>query len=101
MGQTVIIRDHVAVGDVLVVTTDRSFTGQDGQSMTPDSPGECRAGIAGGGAFSTSTSGSTTSTCSRTRSPSGGLGPGTAKLEARALDVISSFLRHYDESEEE
>ena len=45
MGQTVIIRDHVAVGDVLVVTTDRSFTGQDGQSMTPDSPGSAVPGL--------------------------------------------------------
>ncbi len=39
MGQTVLIRDVVDIGDNLLVDTDRSFTGQDGQSMTPSSPG--------------------------------------------------------------
>lgn len=28
------------MGDVLIVDTDRSFTGQDGQVMTPDDGGE-------------------------------------------------------------
>ena len=36
MGQNVEIKDTVALGDVLVVDTDRSFTGQDGHTMTPD-----------------------------------------------------------------
>lgn len=39
MGQTVVIRDVVDLGDSLLVDTDRSFTGQDGQAMTPTSPG--------------------------------------------------------------
>ena len=40
MGQTVEIRDIVEMGDVLLIDTDRSLTGQDGQAMTPESPGE-------------------------------------------------------------
>ena len=37
MGQDVIIKDTVAMGDVLLVDTDRSFTGQDGHMITLDS----------------------------------------------------------------
>lgn len=39
MGQNVEIKDTVTMGDVLIVDTDRSFTGQDGQAMTPDGGG--------------------------------------------------------------
>lgn len=39
MGQTVRINDVTVVGDVLIVDTDRSFTGQDGETVTPGSPG--------------------------------------------------------------
>ena len=45
MGQTVQIKDSVAVGDVLVIETDRSFTGQDGESATPGFPGGGVPGI--------------------------------------------------------
>lgn len=44
MGQTVRIIDVTAVGNVLLVGTDRSFTGQDGETVTPDSP---RRGVPG------------------------------------------------------
>ncbi len=37
MGQDVIIKDTVTMGDVLVIDTDRSFTGQDGHTLTADS----------------------------------------------------------------
>lgn len=37
MGQDVIIKDTVTMGDVLMVDTDRSFTGQDGHFMTTES----------------------------------------------------------------
>jgi hypothetical protein len=33
MGQTVEIRNTVAIGDTLLIDTDRSFTGQDGQEI--------------------------------------------------------------------
>jgi hypothetical protein len=36
MGQNVEIKETVTVGDILVVDTDRSFTGQDGHTITPD-----------------------------------------------------------------
>lgn len=36
MGQDVVIKDTVIMGDVLMVDTDRSFTGQDGHMITPD-----------------------------------------------------------------
>ncbi|MGA7229134.1 MAG: hypothetical protein WBZ45_13100 [Acidimicrobiia bacterium] len=37
MGQTVVIREATTMGDVLLVDTDRSLTGQDGVVMTPES----------------------------------------------------------------
>ena len=40
MGQNVEIKDTTEIGDVLIIDTDRSFTGQDGQTITPESPGE-------------------------------------------------------------
>lgn len=35
----------VEMGDVLLVDTDRSFTGQDGQMITPATPGEGVPGV--------------------------------------------------------
>jgi hypothetical protein len=40
MGQDVEIRSSVRIGDVLVLDTDRSFTGQDGQVITPEGGGD-------------------------------------------------------------
>ena len=37
MGQNVEIKEKVSIGDVLVLDTDRSFTGQDGQAISPGS----------------------------------------------------------------
>ena len=39
MGQDVEIRKTATVGDVLVIDTDRSFTGQDGQAIGPELEG--------------------------------------------------------------
>ncbi len=39
MGQDVEIKDSVALGDILILDTDRSFTGQDGLTVTPGSEG--------------------------------------------------------------
>ena len=38
MGQTIQIWDANVVGDVLLVSTDRSFTGQDGETYRPNAP---------------------------------------------------------------
>lgn len=39
MGQNVDIRRTVEMGDLLLVDTNRSFTGQDGHVMNPGAPG--------------------------------------------------------------
>jgi hypothetical protein len=44
MGQNVEIKDSVTLGEVLVIDTDRSFTGQEGHAITPDSE---RRGVPG------------------------------------------------------
>jgi hypothetical protein len=44
MGQDVIIKNTVTMGDVLVIDTDRSFTGQDGHTITPETE---RRGVPG------------------------------------------------------
>ena len=44
MGQNVEINDTVVLGDVLLIATDRSFTGQDGHVMTPGSDGHAVPG---------------------------------------------------------
>ncbi|HXV71183.1 MAG TPA: hypothetical protein VEB69_07235 [Acidimicrobiia bacterium] len=39
MGQNVEIKDSVTLGEVLVIDTDRSFTGQDGHAITTSGDG--------------------------------------------------------------
>ena len=45
MGQPVAIRESIRMGKVLLVDTDRSFTGQDGQSITTERPGHSVPGL--------------------------------------------------------
>ncbi len=45
MGQNVEIKATVEMGDVLIIDTDRSFTGQDGHTITPDSVGDGVPGV--------------------------------------------------------
>ncbi len=45
MGQNVEIKDTVTMGEILIVDTDRSFTGQDGQVITPESGGHGVPGV--------------------------------------------------------
>lgn len=45
MGQSVEIRNTVTMGDVLMLDTDRSFTGQDGQAIGQDLDGEGVPGV--------------------------------------------------------
>ena len=44
MGQTVVINNVAQMGDLLLVDTDRSFTGQDGVALSRDEPGEAVPG---------------------------------------------------------
>ena len=52
MGQDVVIKDKVTMGNVLVIDTDRSFTGQDGHIITPDSERYGVPGVLAGRLFS-------------------------------------------------
>ncbi|MDP9143274.1 MAG: hypothetical protein M3N43_00990 [Actinomycetota bacterium] len=40
-----LINNVVEMGDLLLIDTDRSFTGQDGAAITPDSPGDAVPGM--------------------------------------------------------
>ena len=44
MGQAVVVNEVVEVGDLLLIDTDRSFTGQDGMAMSPTNPGRAVPG---------------------------------------------------------
>jgi hypothetical protein len=39
MGQAIVVNQVREAGEILLVDTDRSFTGQDGMVMSPDDPG--------------------------------------------------------------
>ena len=45
MGQTVVVNNAVEMGDLLLIDTDRSFTGQDGSSLTREHPGDAVPGV--------------------------------------------------------
>ncbi len=97
MGQTVFIRDHVVMGEVLLVTTDRSFTGQDGQAITTDSPGNAVPALLGAGLFDLDLGIDHVYVLQNTvtiRRPD----PWDDEAVTRARDVISDFLRHYEGS---
>jgi hypothetical protein len=51
MGQAVVVNQVSEAGDVLLIDTDRSFTGQDGMAMTPDQPGDAVPGTLAGRLF--------------------------------------------------
>jgi hypothetical protein len=98
MGQTVVIRDSVTMGDVLLVSTDRSFTGQDGQSISADSAGEAVPGLLGEELFGLGLEIDHVYVQQNTisvRRPAGW----DPESVAQALDVITSFLRHYPDPE--
>ena len=44
MGQTVVVNQVIETGDILLIDTDRSFTGQDGMAMSPSSRGHAVPG---------------------------------------------------------
>ena len=101
MGQTVAIRDSVTMGDVLLVSTDRSFTGQDGQSITGDAPGDAVPGLLATELLGLDIGIDHVYVQQNTislRRPGGW----DSESVAKSLEVTSSFLRHYsDDGEEE
>jgi hypothetical protein len=94
MGQDVVIKDKVTMGDVLVVDTDRSFTGQDGHIITRDSEPHGVPGVLARRLFSLDPGVDYVYVLQNTvtvRRPTG-WDEGTADAVS---DVIGSFLRHY------
>ncbi len=82
----------------VVIDTDRSFTGQDGQAISPDSPGEAVPGDLAQRLFGLDIGVDHVYVIQNiitVRRP-GGWDEDTA---GRATDVTASFLRYYDEDE--
>jgi hypothetical protein len=97
MGQTVEIRDTVELGETLLIDTDRSFTGQDGQEITPDKPGTAVPGRLSEELFALNLGIDYVFVLQNTvsiRRPEG--------WNAESVDTVkettSGFLRHYEES---
>ncbi len=98
MGQTVEINHTTQIEDILLIDTDRSFTGQDGQAISPDSPGEAVPGDLAQRLFGLDIGVDHVYVIQNiitVRRP-GGWDEDTA---GRATDVTASFLRYYDEDE--
>ncbi|HET8738458.1 MAG TPA: hypothetical protein VFO17_01860 [Acidimicrobiia bacterium] len=98
MGQDVRINDTVTMGDILVIDTDRSFTGQDGHALTPDSERHGVPGRLADRLFALDIGIDHVYVLQNTvtvRRP-GGWDEDTAGLVS---DVTSTFLRFYDEEE--
>ena len=98
MGQNVEIKDTTEIGDVLIIDTDRSFTGQDGQTMTPESGGEGVPSVLASRLFDLDIGIDHVFVLQNTvtvRRP-GGWDEDSA---GSVSDVTHSFLRFYDEEE--
>lgn len=99
MGQNVVVKDTVTMGDVLVIDTDRSFTGQDGQSISPGELGEGVPGILATRLFALDLGIDHVHVLQNivtVRRPGG-----WDESSAGAVgDVTGSFLRHYADEEE-
>jgi hypothetical protein len=99
MGQNVVIKEKVTMGDALVIDTDRSFTGQDGHTITRDSESHGVPGVLAQRLFSLDLGVDHVYVLQNTvtvRRP-GGWSEDTAEV---VTDVIRSFLRFYPDGEE-
>jgi hypothetical protein len=98
MGQDVVIRDVVSLGDVIVIDTDRSFTGQDGETSTIGALAEGVPGILSQRLFDLGLDIDRVFVQQNTvtvRRP-GGWDPDATD---RVAEETSTFLRFYDEEE--
>jgi hypothetical protein len=98
MGQDVVIKDKVAMGDVLVIDTDRSFTGQDGHVITPDSEPHGVPGVLAERLFSLNLGVDyvyVLQNAVTVRRPAGWDDDSAGVVS----DVIGSFLRYYTDEE--
>jgi len=100
MGQDVVIKDTVTMGDVLMVDTDRSFTGQDGHVMTADSIRHGVPGVLADRIFALDLGVDHVYVLQNTvtvRRPGGWDDEATGSV----TEVVGSFLRYYPDEEEE
>ena len=98
MGQNVEIKDTVAMGEILIIDTDRSFTGQDGQTITADSAGHGVPGVLADRLFALDVGINHVFVLQNTitvRRPGGW----DEDLTGAVSEVTQSFLRYYDEEE--
>ena len=99
MGQNVEIKKTTSLGDVLVIDTDRSFTGQDGHRITPDSERHGVPGRLADRLFALELGIDHVFVLQNTvtvRRPAGWDEDSAGVVS----DVTGSFLRYYDEEEE-
>lgn len=98
MGQDVIIKDTVAMGDVLVIDTDRSFTGQDGHTITAGSTRHGVPGLLADRLFATDPDIDYVYVLQNvvTVRRQGGWDDESAST---VTDITGSFLRHYPDAE--
>lgn len=99
MGQSVEIKKTSTVGDVLVVDTDRSFTGQDGQVITPRGVGSGVPGRLAERLFALGLGIDHVYVLQNTvtvRRPQGW----DEDAGGQVVDVVESFLRYYPDEEE-
>ncbi|HEX9761566.1 MAG TPA: hypothetical protein VGA97_00570 [Acidimicrobiia bacterium] len=98
MGQRVEIKDVVAMGEVMIIDTDRSFTGQDGQTISPGKLGSGTPGLLAARLYALGLGIDHVHVQQNSvtvRRP-GGWDPETRDL---VVAVAGSFLRFYDEEE--
>ena len=98
MGQTVAINNTVEMGEILVIDTDRSFTGQDGQAISPEASGWGVPNLLAERLFALDIGIDHVHVLQNiiTLRRPGGWEEETA---GQASDVAESFLRFYDEEE--
>jgi hypothetical protein len=98
MGQSVVVNNVVEMGDLLLIDTDRSFTGQDGVALTPDQAGEAVPGRLAGGLFDLGLGIDHVFVLQNTitvRHPGGWDESGKAAVQ----NVVEGFLRFYEDDE--
>lgn len=98
MGQNVEIKGSVTMGDVLVIDTDRSFTGQDGHTITPGSEPEGVPGMLAERLFALDLGIDHVYVLQNTVTVRR-RGEWDEDSAGAVTDVAGSFLRYYDEEE--
>jgi len=97
MGQTVVVNGVKELGDVLLLDTDRSFTGQDGMVISPSNRGRAVPGALADELFDLGLGVDHVYVLQNTvtvRRPGGW----DEESQAAVTSMVEGFLRFYDES---